>query len=170
MFGVSRYVFAFSFDRMLPIRFADVSDRYKFPVNAMALCVAVGVVFIYLTDFTTYIGTYLNATAIFAIVWVLVSVAAIIFPYKRKDLASTLPGSTWPVPLISIIGVFCLVTMGITLFYAFTTPAVGPSTPFSDLILGIIFAVGAVIFVARYFYLKGRGIDLLQAVREIPPE
>jgi len=170
MFGVSRYVFAFSFDRMLPIRFADVSERYKFPINAMALCVVVGVVFIYLTDFTTYIGTYLNATAIFAIVWVLVSVAAIIFPYKRKDLASTLPGSTWPVPLISIIGIFCLVTMSITLFYAFTTPAVGPSTPFSDVILGIIFAVGGVIFVARYLYLKGRGIDLLQAVREIPPE
>jgi len=170
MFGVSRYVFAFSFDRMLPVRFADISDRFKFPLNATAVCVVVGVIFIYLTDFTTYIGTYLNSTAIFAIVWVLVSIAAIIFPYKKKELAALLPGAKWKVPLISIVGVVCLVCMSMTVFYAFTTPAVGPSTPLSDVILAVIFGLGAVVFVVRYFYLKKQGIDILLAAREIPPE
>jgi amino acid transporter len=172
VFGVSRYVFAFSFDRMLPVRFADVNERYRFPFNATALCVVVGVIFIYLTDFTTYIGTYLNSTAIFAIVWVLVSIAAIIFPYNKrtKELASTLPGGKWRVPLMSILGVVCFFAFCMTIYYAFTTPAVGPSTPFSDVILGVIFALGALIFVVRYFYLKRQGIDLLLATREIPPE
>jgi basic amino acid/polyamine antiporter, APA family len=170
LYVASRYVFAFSFDRMLPVAFADISDRFHFPLKAVALSCAVGAIFIYLTAFTTYIGTYLNSTTIFAIVWVIVSISAVIVPYKRKELVADLPGARWPVPLISICGIISIFTMAATLYFSFTTPAVGPSTPFSDVILAFIFGAGIVIFIGRHLYLRSKGINLSLAAKEIPPE
>jgi len=129
-----------------------------------------GAIFIYLSTFTTFIGTFLNSTAIFCIIWVIVSLAAIVLPWRRKDIAAAMPGAKWPVPLISIVGFASMIAMGATAYWAFTTPAIGPSTALSDVILGTIFLVGAIIFAIRYVYLRNRGMDLFKSAAEIPPE
>ncbi|MDA4134222.1 MAG: amino acid permease [Thaumarchaeota archaeon] len=170
LFIASRYVFAFSFDRMLPVAFADISARLRFPLKATALSILIGAIFIYLSTFTTFIGTFLNSTAIFCIIWVVVSIAAIVLPWRRKDIAAAMPGAKWPIPLISIVGFASMIAMGATAYWAFTTPAIGPSTALSDVILATIFIVGGIIFAVRYFYLKGRGMDLMKVAAEIPPE
>jgi hypothetical protein len=60
--------------------------------------------------------------------------------------------------------------MGTTFYWAATNPAIGPSTASSAILLAVIFGSGLIIYLARYFYFKTKGIDLILSQREIPPE
>ena len=162
--AASRYVFAFSFDRLLPTSFADISERFHFPLKATLLNFVLAILITYLTIFTTFVGEVLNTTAIWAIVWVVVGIAAIVVP-SRKGLPLT--ASKWA---FIISGILTAVVMSITAYFAFTTPAVGPSTLLSDGFLLVIALSGAVIYSTRYYSLKKRGIDLSLAMKQIPPE
>jgi APA family basic amino acid/polyamine antiporter len=165
--ATSRYVFAFSFDRVLPAFFADVNQRLRFPIKATVLVLILSAILTYIAIYTTYIGQLLNVVTIWTIVWVLVGLSAIIFPFVRKDLAIGLPGGRW---LLPIFGSLLVIAMGTTLYWSVTNKAIGPSSPSSATLLAVIFIVGAIIYVTRYIYFKSRGIDMGKALKEIPPE
>jgi amino acid transporter len=168
---LTRYVFAFSFDRMFPSALSSINERFHFPIRATLLTIVVAAALVYIAVFTSFISSFLNSVAIWSIVWIITSVSAIILPYtKKKDLNQSMPGGKWPVPLISILGVISLVAMAITFYYAVTTPAVGPSTPSSDAILAAIFVTGLVVYIVSYLYHRSKGINIAFAASEIPPE
>ena len=165
--AASRYVFAFSFDRVLPTLFADVDERLHVPLKAMLLTFVVAIIITWIAIYTTYIGQLLNVTTIWSIVWILVGISAVILPFYRKNLAQNLPGGRW---LLPIFGVLTIISMGTTFYWAATNPAIGPSTASSAILLAVIFGSGLIIYLARYFYFKTKGIDLILSQREIPPE
>ena len=166
----TRYVFAFSFDRAFPARFADISDRFHFPVKAAILNTVCSTIFLILASFTSLIGLLLNSTVILGVVWFLGSAAAVILPLKKKELTKPLPGSNWKLPLTSIIGFISMVLMAIMIYYGFTTPAMGPSTLQADLVLAVIYISGLVLYIASSIYNKRNGVDLKLVYSEIPPE
>lgn len=163
----TRYVFAFSFDRILPTFFADINDTLHIPLKATALVFVLGAILSYIAVYTTYIGQLLNVTTIWTIVWILVGISAIVFPFWRKDLAQGLPGGRW---LLPIFGGLSIIGMGITFYWAVTVPAIGPSTVGSTILLAVIFGSAVLIYVTRYFYFKGKGLDLILVQKMIPPE
>lgn len=165
--SASRYVFAFSFDRVLPQAFADVNPRFHIPVKATVLTLIVAAILMYFTVFTSYIGQFLNTTTIWSIVWIVVGISAIVFPIRRKNLAQGLPGGK---ALLQVFGLLSVIAMSITLYFAVTTPAIGPSTAAADGLLAAIFGSGIIIYIVRYFYFRGRGINLESVLKEIPPE
>jgi len=164
---VSRYVFAFSFDRVLPTVFADVNDRLHVPLKAMGLTMVVAVIFIILSIYTSYIGELLNVTVIWAIVWILVGIAGIVLPFWRKQFTSGLPGGKIVLPLF---GVLTLAGMGMTFYWGCTNSGLGPTGPGSFEFILAIFLSGLLIYLARYFYFKGKGLDIIKGQMEIPPE
>jgi len=166
----TRYIFAFSFDRVLPTKLSNVNERLHFPLNATILSFIAALVFLVLTTFTTLIGQYLNVTAIAVLVWAAGSAVAIILPYKKKEIAASLPGAKWKVPFITIVGAFSMVLMLIAFYFAVTTPGVGPSTPGSNAIMVGIFLSGALIYGVSYAIRKKQGLDFSLAFSEIPPE
>jgi amino acid transporter len=166
----TRYVFAFSFDRVFPAMFADVNDRLHMPVKAMILNIFGAVIMFVVTLFITYVGAFLNAVALTVVVYLLGCVSAIIIPIKKKDIASLFPGSTWKIPFISIVGVIALVTNLYIFYLTFTVPAIGPSTPLAAAIFGLTYLIGIAVYVTKYYYLKSRGLDLKLVYSEIPPE
>jgi hypothetical protein len=128
-------------------------------------------IFLALTTWTTYLGLYLNQVTIWSAVWFLASLVAVILPFSKfKELVKNLPGANWKLPFVSIVGLFSMVFMAATFYYAVTTPAVGPSTLGADLMLAAIFLVGACVYAASYYYNKSHGIDLKLIYSEIPPE
>ncbi|MDA4136078.1 MAG: APC family permease [Thaumarchaeota archaeon] len=165
--SASRYVFAFSFDRILPQTFADINARLHIPLKATLLTLVVGAVLVAFTAYTSYIGEVLNTTTIWSIVWIVVGISAIVMPIRRKDLSKGLTGGA---RLLQVFGLLSVIAMAITFYFAVTTPAVGPSTPAADALLAIIFGSGIIIYVTRYYYFKGKGIDLGSVLKEIPPE
>jgi len=169
----TRYVFAFAFDRVFPASMAEVSDRFHGPVNATFFnFVAAAVLFVIAVYGTGGLSALLNGTTLTSIYTGAGCLVAIIIPYtSKKGLVAHLPGSHWRVPLISIVGFIAFVLIGpLTFYYAVTVPAIGPSTPLSDVILVGILIVGALVFAVRYYYLKLRGIDLGMVYKKIPPE
>ncbi|HUK50933.1 MAG TPA: APC family permease [Terriglobales bacterium] len=165
--AASRYVFAFSFDRVLPTFFADVNDRLHVPLKAMGLTFVLAAIVTYIAIYTTYIGQLLNVTTIWTIVWILVGISGLILPFYRKNLAQNLPGGRFVLPVFSILSI---IGMSITFYWAATNPAIGPATLSSSIFLVVIFGSAVVIYLARYFYFKPKGIDLILSQREIPPE
>jgi len=165
--ATSRYVFAFSFDRILPTMFADINDRLHIPLKGTVLSFAIAVILAYIAVFTTYIGQLLNVVTIWTIVWVLIGIAAIMFPFVKKEMAMDLPGGRW---LLPVFGLLTIIGMGTTFYWSITNPAIGPSTPSSAALLVVIFLVAVVIYGARYYYYKGKGVDISAVLKEIPPE
>jgi amino acid transporter len=166
----TRYVFAFSFDRAFPTMFSNISERFHNPLNSTILNFILAIVFLAIATYTPFIGLFLNSVAIWSVVWFLASLSAIILPYKKKDIASSLPGARWPIPLIAIVGAVSMIFMAANLYFSVTTPSIGPSTPQADSILVGIFVAGIVVYLINYFYQKRKGFDLNMAYAEIPPE
>ncbi len=167
----TRYTFAFAFDRVLPAKLSEVNDRFHFPVYSSILNFIITACLLAVIIFTSYIWGLLNGTAIYSLVWFLGSVAAIVLPYSRfKDIAKTLPGGTWKVPFLTIIGTISAILMALTFYWSVTTPAIGPSTPDAQIFLGTIFIIGAIVYTISYLYNKSRGMDLKLSFAQIPPE
>ncbi|MGD0422320.1 MAG: APC family permease [Candidatus Bathyarchaeia archaeon] len=168
--AITRYVFAFSFDRAFPTFLADVNERFHFPLKATILNFIVAAIFLGLATFTSYVGLFLNISFIDTILWALASIVAVILPFKKRELMKPLPGSGWKIPLLSIVGVISTVLMVLNAYFAATIPAIGPSTVGADAILATIFVVGLVIYGLSYAVNKKHGVDLNLIYSEIPPE
>jgi len=164
---ISRYIFAFSFDRVLPTIFADVNDRLHVPLKAVVLTLVIGIIFTAISIYTSYIGQLLNTTVIWTIVWIMLGVAAIITPFYRKQFTSGLPGGK---VLLPAFGVLTILGMGATFYWGITNPGLGVTGLGPQLFIVAIFASGFVIYMARYFYFKGKGLDIIKGQMEIPPE
>jgi len=166
--AITRYVFAFSFDRVIPSSLADVNQRFHFPLKATALTLGIGLIFVFFVNYySSYFAATMNTTAIWAIVWVIVGLSAIVFSVKRKDMARTLPGG---VTLLAIFGLLSMIAMSITFYYAATNPNVGPFSASAQGVLGFIFASGLIVYAISYYYHKSRNINLDLVLKEIPPE
>jgi amino acid transporter len=165
-----RYVFAFSFDRLLPTKLADVNPRFHVPLATWAVNFVVASILLIVTVFSGILGVLLNSVAIWSIVWLLASLVAIRMPFSRfKDVVKGLPGANWKVPLLSIIGAISAVMMALSFYWSITTPAIGPSTPMTALGMASIYIAAIVIYAISYYYNKKRGIDLRRVYSEIPP-
>jgi amino acid transporter len=169
LFG-SRYLFALSFDRAFPPMFADVNQKFGFPIKAAIVIFLAAVFFMIFTAFTSYVGSFLNVTAMSAVVYALGSTAAILLPFKMKSVSSILPGAKWKVPFIAIVGAISVVCQIIVFYYAITVPAIGPSSPAVYTLIISIFIIMAAVFFARRYQLKRQGYDLKAVYSEIPPE
>src|ERR1051325_6652724 len=79
----TRVIFAAAFDRILPERGADVSERRHVPVLALVLmlvpAIAVSALYAYTTKFRTYV---LDATLVIAVTFLGTAIAAMILPWN----------------------------------------------------------------------------------------
>jgi len=101
------------------------------------------------------------------VVWVIVGLSAIVFAFRKKEMAKALPGGP---SLLIVFGLLSMIAMSITFYYAATNAAIGPFTGAAQGLLGVVFASGLVIYVISYYYHKGKNINLDMVLKEIPPE
>ena len=116
LFVLSRNIFAWSFDRVLPSAFASVNPRTRTPLNAIVLMVVVSLVYTYISIFNASDLSVLFSygTAGTFLCFIFVALAAIVYPYRRKDLFE---GSSdqlakkkiGGLPLLTILGALSLV-------------------------------------------------------------
>jgi amino acid transporter len=179
----SRILFALGFDRVIPTKFASVSERFHSPVNAV---LTIGILSIF-ADYLYWYGPgiltgYLDSAIAVDVAYMIPGIAAFLLPLIRKDLyerlVKPLPGwlgksiAGWP--LVSICG------LCVTLIWAFGIYAsVFPVTTYSYLGSSLDFAFGAtivpiigalILFEASRAYHKKKGLDIMMAFMEIPPE
>jgi amino acid transporter len=172
----SRLLFAFSFDRLLPGRIADVNRRLASPVNALVVVLILAVGLSALAVYTSALTVVANALLVFCVFWFSTSLAAALLPYLRPQLYASSPkmvaGKVAGVPMITIIGMLsALITAFMFVIVAKDHRLSGGYPSQSIIALAIIGLFGPVIYLVAKFRLKrSEGIDLDLAMRELPPE
>src|SRR5215212_614267 len=182
----TRVIFAAAFDRLLPEKAAELSKNGT-PVNALLLMVVPAIIVsaLYAYNVGGFTSITLAATQGIAIMYFGTAIAAIILPYKKKELFNASPIAQMKIagiPLITIAGVIFGGFLLFLLVEWFCDPWLNPDFAPAGL-FGISLAnTNSVIFLlvcygsaaALYYGFKARrrseGIDLDKVQAEIPVE
>jgi amino acid transporter len=192
MILMSRILFSYSFDRVAPMRLADVSDRFHTPIKAI-LVAAIGgeVMLAFLSGVLGGGGSYTALSlytyaglATISLTFTFVAISAILFPYRRKELyetASVVKRKVAGVPVVTWLGIISLVYIVLgtgyyfynNTFYTFGCPGGGAAgCDFNYFLIALPIAFIATMlfyFVVRWYRSRG-GIPYDMMFKEIPPE
>lgn len=173
---------AYAIDGLMPSALAAVSPRFHTPIVSLVIMGALSIVSLAIYVFTPYFATLVGIFG-FLLTFIMVSLSAVLLPYRRPELFASSPVA-WRLgrlPVVSVVGalsiVACLIMQWAYLNDPYSGISLDPSTlregilGFGMFLLNVgIFLSGLVIYgIARWW--RGRqGIDLSLAYREIPVE
>jgi amino acid transporter len=169
-----RNIFAWSFDRVLPSSLSKVDSRFRAPWVAIIVTFIICFIMNFLYIYTTALDYFTYSILAWWIAMVIIGIAGIIFPWRRKDIFDLAPDfakkKIFGIPLISI---FSAISIPISVFigYASVSPAVYGTIDWSFMIAVVVtFIIAPIIYYISYFYHKSKGISIAKAQAEIPPE
>jgi APA family basic amino acid/polyamine antiporter len=168
----TRVIFAAAFDRVLPERVADVSPKRHVPVWALVLMLVpslvVSAMFAYTSKFATYI---LDATLVIAVTFFGTAIAAMVLPYRKKELYQNSAIARYKVagiPLITISGFITAVFLGFNLYQWFTNSNYAVNNKQSLVFMGVMYGMAIVIYIIAWVVRRSQGINLSAIYKEIP--
>jgi basic amino acid/polyamine antiporter, APA family len=175
----TRVIFAAAFDRVLPAWAANISAKRRVPYGSLVLMIVpsivVSAIYAYKPTFTS---VFLDATAVLALTFFATCVAAIILPWRRKDLYDASPIAQYKLgglPAISIVGAISGIFLLFMLYEWFfnTSNLYGTSfqsTTNSVIYFAATYVVAIAIYVIARIVRSRQGIDLRRIHHEIPVE
>jgi APA family basic amino acid/polyamine antiporter len=172
MIIATRAMFAWSFDRLAPEKLSEVHPRYHSPWVAVLVVAAIGETFLILYHIGVF--TVLTPALAYNVVFWLVALAGLVFPYLRHTKpmweASSVNWRFAGIPVMSICGAIGLLYFSIALYFMLTNELLFLNTPEQLLTTAAQFAIPFVIFFAVRAYRASRGVPIDAAFRQIPPE
>jgi amino acid transporter len=174
MLAAVRSMFAWSFDRVAPNRLAYVSQQGA-PVVATVVSLVLTIGYLaYICFGSTVTGLQIYFTLLVGqlFTFLLVGLAAAVFPYRRRDAYehSSIRRSVGPLPVMGIIGIGAIVVIGYSMYGYLTNDVLGANNTPGLVTWGIFLGLGVVLWPVSYFINRRRGIDLMASGREIPPD
>lgn len=170
--NASRNFLAYSLDGLVPRKLGEVHPRYHTPMYSLLLVGAgsIGALWLF-----THWSAFAALVGIFGFIlgFAIVSVAAVVFPYRLPEVFESSP-VRWRVggiPVMSIVGALSLVALGIMAWAFWTDPSAGIAGKTSTKILNFaIFGSGLAIYFAAKAIQRRRGVDVSRRFKEIPVE
>ena len=175
-FASTRILFAASMDRVLPEKFAYVTKKTRTPLVALIISAIGCEIFLYLIIYYTALTSYFSTAGLATqIAYVLISLTAIAFPYRKKQVYEASPAAKYKlagVPMLTLMGILSLiVNLYIGWIFvagpAFTGVTV-PSTTSIEFVFGIFLAC-ILVYLVAWGVRKQQGIDLSLGFAEMPP-
>jgi APA family basic amino acid/polyamine antiporter len=170
----TRNLFAWSFDRLAPEKLTTVSDRFHTPVIAT---VTIGLIVELLNYLNIYqgLGAYLlNIIAVLGVAFIIVSLAALVAPWRRPQLHAQAPG--WArarlagLPVITWVAAVSAISWGFVIYVAFHT-GFGGTFGLKPMVEAFTApAIGVVYYIGARLYRRSQGMTFNQTFAEIPPE
>jgi amino acid transporter len=168
----TRAILAWAFDGLFPRKLSEVNERFHTPIYAIALIWVASEVCLYL--YVDGIFNTLNGIFAWILSFVLCSIAAMLFPYRRRELwqASPWNGSTLGIPNITILGAVSTVSLLFCEYWFWTDPVQGYATWGTTLrwVMVLVIPTATVIYGIAWFTSKQRGVSVDKVFAEIPPE
>ena len=170
--AVSRSFFAWSFDGILPAKFAEVNEKYGAPTYSIIIIGVIAEVALILSNYTSFLTFAAGVGIAFMLAFIFVALAAILFPFTRKNIYSSSSANVnlGPLPLITLAGVVSLIWYLMILYFLLSNPLYGANIPPTWIAISATILVPLVVYVGAYFYRKRQGVNLALALKEIPPE
>src|SRR5215469_14050757 len=170
----TRVIFAAAFDRVLPDRAAEVSEKRKVPLYSLILmllpAVGLAAIYSYSTTFRTYT---LDATLVIAVTYLFSAIAVVILPWRKPDLWRASPASrvkVLGVPIVPVSGVITIGLLGFCLYEWLSNDLYYVNYNSSLIYMGSMYLLAIVVFVSARLIRRRQGIDLGLINKEIPVE
>jgi basic amino acid/polyamine antiporter, APA family len=170
----TRVIFAAAFDRILPDRAAEVSEKRKVPFYSMVLmllpAVGLSAIYAYSTTFRTYT---LDATLVIAVTYLFSAIAVVLLPWLKPDLWRASPASRVKLLGVPIVPAAGVVTIGLLVFNLvewFSNDNYFVNNPDSLYFMGAMYVLAIVVYVVARIVRRRQGIDLGLINKEIPVE
>lgn len=169
-----RNIFAWSFDRILPAKLSAVDERRHSPYMAILVTWIISFIMNVLYIYTTALKWFLYSILAWWIGMIIVAIAGIIYPWKRKDIFEAAPSIAKSkiagIPVVSIISAISI-PISIYIAAASINPAIYGAIDLLYIGTTIItFVIAPVIYYISYLYHKTKGIPVELAHASIPPE
>jgi len=170
----TRVIFAAAFDRVLPDRAAEVSERRRVPVYSLMLMLlpAVGLAALYAYN-STFASYTLDATLVIAVTYLFSAIAVVILPLRKPDLWSASPASKvklFGVPIVPASGVITVALLVFNLYEWLSNDLYGVNHGGSLIYMGAMYVLAIAIYVGARIVRNRQGIDLSLINKEIPVE
>jgi len=174
-FAPIRNVFAWSFDRLTPTKLSEITTKYRAPFWAIVAVIVAAEVFLWLGIYSAaYSTAILYSIVAWFLGWIVLGVAGIVYPYRRRELFEAGPPATQRriagIPVISILG---FLTLAVSIFteWAVAQPFFeGDAEPEQYITVAAMALAPIVIYVIAHVYHKSRGIPLALQFSQVPPE
>ena len=169
----SRYFFAWSFDRVIPTNFAAVNKRFRTPHYSILTITVLSVIVFAAYWFTSWPTIETIGSFLWSFAFVIPGIAAMIFPYVKKDMFASAPGwmgkKVIGIPILSILGLIVTVSFAYIGYLAIANPLIVTLTSYGVVIAAAVVVACLAIFYVGKWYHKKQGLDTELAFKEIPP-
>jgi amino acid transporter len=171
---LTRNLFAWSFDRILPLGISDVSERFHSPVKSILI---VGIIAEIAVIFIAFFPDYFAWNAVlFLMTYIsfgLIGLAGLLFPYLKRSLFESSPANVkvGGLPVIVITGIVTVLfeLASISIYYIFPDLGIADKGTFWLVLLG-----GPISGIIVYYIIRAirsrQGVNLDRIFQEIPPE
>jgi basic amino acid/polyamine antiporter, APA family len=170
----TRVIFAAAFDRVLPDRAAEVSEKRKVPFYSLVLMLfpaaILSAVYAYSLSFRNY---FLDATLVIAVTYLFSAIAVVILPWRKPDLWAASPASRFKFLGVPIVLAAGWVTIGLLVFCLvewFSNSLYFVNNKSSLVFMGAMYLLAIVVYAIARFVRRRQGIDLGLVNKEIPVE
>jgi basic amino acid/polyamine antiporter, APA family len=172
----TRVLFALAFDRLLPVRVAQVSEKNHAPTTAIVIVLVISILFCLLLAFVNISNIVALEALFFALILLAGGVAATFLAHRRPELVTRagqkdvdrwagLPVVTWFGAATTVLALFTVIEV------IAHQDAYGKFSFESVTALVVVLAAGPVIYgIARGMRRRQNSLDLSMAMRELPPE
>lgn len=174
MLLISRSMFAWSFDRIMPARLSYVDSRTHSPVIAIGIVTLLAIASTAIYAFTDWFSTLAVLLGLSATLFI-TAFGAILLPYRQKAMVENSPYGfkVMGIPILSLVGYLAVCGFGLAIGVLLWDPGSGASLSANPgklwLTLGVL-AAGIAIYFVSGAVRKRQGIDLSLTYRELPPE
>jgi len=168
-----RTIFAWAFDRILPSKLSEVSERTHAPIPAIIVASIIVLGILIWSVLSISFFTLLSLGVLAGVVTILaVSVAAIAFPFRRPELYRNSPAnvSVAGIPVLPIVAVLSIVVMVALAYIVLSYPQLGIVPWQGFAFMGSLVVLGLLIFFIARGVRSTQGINLDLIYRELPPE
>ena len=174
MLLVSRSMFAWSFDRIMPARLSYVDPRTHSPVVAIGIVTILAIASTAIYAFTDWFST-LSVLLGLSLTLLVTAVGGIVLPFRQRAMVENSPygGKLAGIPVVSIVASLALVGFGLAVAVLLWDEGSGASLSANPGKLWLALGVYAVAFALYFISTAARrrqGIDLSLTYRELPPE
>ncbi len=175
-FASTRIMFAAAMDRVLPEKIAYVTQKTRSPLVALVISAIGCEIFLYLIIYYTALTSYFSTAGLATqIAYVLISVTAIVFPYRNKQIFEASPAAKYKVGGVSVLAIMGVLSLIVNLFIGWifvAGPALGyvsvPTGSSIEFVFGIFLAC-ILVYLVAWGIRKKQGIDLSLSFAEMPP-
>lgn len=166
----SRNILAYSIDGIIPAWFREVHPKLHTPVPALATMGAMSIVALVIYVFTPYFATLVGIFG-FILSFCMVSIAAILLPYRQPNVfeTSAVNQRIGGLPVITIIGVLSLASC-IFFAWVFLTDPMAGMTQQMVIFNVAVFLSGLVVYYISKWVQGRRGVDVSLTYKELPSE